>query len=77
MSITAISCQDLDTNIKRISHAVVDRLGCKVSGFQVGMIDGMYILMGKTNSFYHKQLASHAALAAVEHVSISNRIEVI
>ena len=76
MTILVEDAVDFDATLRKITKAVLDKLGGKIIDFAISQIDGVIILSGKTSSFYLKQLASHAALGAVDQVPISNRIEV-
>ena len=43
---------------------------------QVPVRDDEVVLTGRTSSYYNKQLATHAALEALEDTPLSNDIEV-
>ena len=59
----------VEQNVRSRTKSVID-------GLRVEVQDGQLIISGRTSSYYHKQLVSHAALDAAEDVSIRNDVEV-
>ena len=62
-----------------IEKVVEMRTGGSVRDLRVDVHDHLIIISGHTNTYYAKQLASHAALDAVEDrecVTVTNDIEV-
>lgn len=55
---------------------VRQRTNSVIYGLRVQVQDGQLVISGRTSSYYHKQLISHAALDAAEEVSIRNDVEV-
>lgn len=62
--------------VERIEHFVQLRTNGMVRDLQVDVVDGEIILTGRTETYYNKQLATHAVLSAVQDVALTNNIEV-
>lgn len=61
---------------ERIERYVRSRTGGMIKGLRVDVHDRQVVISGRTTTYYNKQLATHAALDAVENVSLTNDIEV-
>ena len=61
---------------EQIEKVVRQQTGGVIRGLRVEVGDDRVILTGRTTTYYHKQLATHAALAALGELALSNRIEV-
>jgi hypothetical protein len=60
-----------------IEKFVQSRTGGMIRGLRVDVHNEEVVLSGRTTTYYNKQLATHAALDAVEDVvSLTNDIEV-
>lgn len=59
-----------------LERLVQTRTGGMVRGLRVDVLDGEVILSGRTSTYYAKQLATHAALNAVDPITVTNAIEV-
>ncbi len=59
----------VEQNVRRRTNSVID-------GLEVQVQDGQLIISGRTSSYYHKQLISHAALDVAQDVAIRNEVEV-
>ena len=62
--------------VEIIERFVQARTSGMIRGLRVDVLDGEVIISGRTSTYYSKQLATHAALHAVEDLPLSNRIEV-
>ncbi|NOX56180.1 MAG: BON domain-containing protein [Planctomycetes bacterium] len=59
-----------------MERLVRSRTGGRIRDLRVEVTSGEIILSGRTTTYYDKQLATHAALAALEDLSLTNEIEV-
>ena len=59
-----------------VERLVRSRTGGRVRDLRVEVTSGEIILSGRTTTYYDKQLTTHAALAALEDLSLTNEIEV-
>jgi len=59
-----------------VERLVRSRTGGRIRDLRVEVTSGEIILSGRTTTYYDKQLATHAALAALEDLSLTNEIEV-
>jgi hypothetical protein len=60
-----------------VERFVRSRTGGMIRGLRVSVIDRDVILTGRTTTYYNKQLATHAALDALEEDTVlTNEIEV-
>lgn len=61
---------------ERIERLVRQRTTGLVRDLKVAALPGEIVLTGRASTYYAKQLATHAALDAVEHLTLTNDIEV-
>ena len=61
---------------ERIERLVQLRTGGMIKGLRVDVYEDEVIISGRTTSFYNKQLATHAALNALDSAVLTNAIEV-
>lgn len=61
---------------ERIEQFIRIRTGGTIYGLRVDVLDDTVVLVGRTSTYYNKQLATHAALSAEANRSLSNEIEV-
>jgi hypothetical protein len=59
-----------------IEKFVQSRTGGMIRELRVDVNERDVVLWGRTSTYYSKQLATHAALDATAHVSVTNEIEV-
>ncbi len=69
----ARSMRDLAETVEQL---VLLRTSNRVRNLKVTVTERSVILTGRTSTYYDKQLATHAALDALENISLSNEIEV-
>ena len=62
--------------VERIERFVQNRTGGMIRDLRVEVLDGVVLISGRTATYYNKQLATHAALAVLEEVTLNNEIEV-
>lgn len=62
--------------VERIEEIVRLKTGGMIRGLRVEVGQDNVILTGRTTTFYSKQLATHAALDALDDRSLSNHIVV-
>ena len=67
------SPREIALNVERYVRL---RTGGTIRNLKVEVVDGEVLLTGRTSTYYNKQLATHAALDAVEELSLTNDIEV-
>jgi len=71
---------DIAGSVSQSIERVVElRTGCSVRELRVDVHEHSIVLLGRTSTYYAKQLASHAALDAVDdrdEITLSNQIEV-
>ena len=65
-----------DRVVEKVEKVVRLRTGGMIRGLRVEVGDGRVVLTGCTSTFHCKQLATHAALAALGGRTLSNLIEV-
>jgi len=61
---------------ERIEHYVHTRTGGNIRNLRVDIDHDMIVLSGQTGSYYNKQLATHAVLAALTDADLKNDITV-
>lgn len=61
---------------ERIEQCVRLRTGGMIRGLRVDVHDDEVVISGRTTTYYNKQLATHAALDAVDEMNLTNDIEV-
>ena len=59
-----------------IERHVRSRTAGQIRGLRVEITQGEVVISGRTSTYYNKQLATHAALDAAEHLVLTNDIEV-
>jgi len=59
-----------------VEQLVRDRTMGLIQGLHVEVFDNELVLNGRTSTYYAKQLATHAALDACDHITLTNDIEV-
>ena len=62
--------------VERIEQFVRNRTGGMIRDLRVEILDGEVFITGRTATYYNKQLATHAALAVLDDVTLKNEIEV-
>jgi hypothetical protein len=67
------SPREIAENVERYVRL---RTGGTIRSLKVEVLDREVLLTGRTSTYYNKQLATHAALDAVEELSLTNDIEV-
>jgi hypothetical protein len=68
--------QDRQTVVDRLERLIRERTGGLIRGLRVEVLPGQVIVSGRANTYYLKQLATHAALEAAENLEFTNAIEV-
>lgn len=61
---------------EKIKQTITFRTGSQVQSLQVDILGEIVVLSGRTDSFYNKQLATHAALSEIDQYALSNNIRV-
>jgi len=61
---------------RRIEEVVRSRTGVAICNLQVDVSGDQVTLSGRTATYYHKQLATHAVLHAIAERTLCNEIEV-
>jgi hypothetical protein len=64
------------TLVERIEQYVQSRTGGMIRGLHVEIVGDDVFVSGRTSTYYNKQLATHAVLAAVQGINLTNDIEV-
>lgn len=59
-----------------VERLIVERTMGSIRGLRVDVFDKEVVLNGRSSTFYAKQLATHAALDACDHITLTNDIEV-
>ena len=59
-----------------VEQLILARTGGRIRDLRVEVTNREIILLGRTSTYYNKQLATHAVLDSVEGVSLTNDIEV-
>jgi len=67
------SRQTLSEHIERL---VRQRTSGLIRDLKIDVLPGEILLTGRAATYYAKQLATHAALDACEHLTLTNDIEV-
>lgn len=67
------SRQTLSEHIERL---VRQRTSGLIRDLKIDVLPGEILLTGRASTYYAKQLATHAALDACEHLTLTNDIEV-
>jgi hypothetical protein len=69
---------DLSTleDLNRLSEQVARRLSGRVRGLCLALQNGGLVLRGRAATYYAKQLAQHAVMAATAVPILANQIEV-
>jgi hypothetical protein len=60
----------------RVERLVRERTSGLIRGLRIEVTPGEIVLNGRASTYYAKQLATHAALDACEHLTLTNDIEV-
>ncbi|KAA0137402.1 MULTISPECIES: BON domain-containing protein [Gimesia] len=61
---------------EKIEQTIALRTGSQVQSLKVDILGEIVVLSGRTDSFYHKQLATHAALSEIDQYALTNNIRV-
>lgn len=61
---------------RRVEEVVTSRTGVAIRDLRVDVTADQVVLSGRTTSYYHKQLATHAVLNAIDERTLVNEIEV-
>ena len=61
----------------RIERTIRSRAGGRIQDLRVEVNGGDVVVSGRTNTYYAKQLATHAAMDEISQRSLTNSIEVI
>ena len=61
---------------EQIERCVRIRTGGMIRGLRVDVLDDDVVISGRTTTYYNKQLATHAALDAINEMTLVNDIEV-
>ena len=61
---------------ERIERCVRIRTGGMIRGLRADVHDDDVVISGRTTTYYNKQLATHAALDAINEMTLINDIEV-
>ena len=59
-----------------VEQRVRERTMGQIRCLRVDVFDNEVVLNGRTSTYYAKQLATHAALDACDHITLTNDIEV-
>ena len=62
--------------VERIERHVQSRTGGMIRSLHVEVVGEDVFVSGRTSTYYNKQLATHAVLAAVQGMNLTNDIEV-
>lgn len=62
--------------VEKIERLVRQRTSGLIRDLKIGSVPGEIILTGRATTYYAKQLATHAALDACDHLTLTNDIEV-
>ena len=62
--------------VDRIERLIAERTSGLIKGLRVEVFPGEVVLSGWTQTYYAKQLATHAALDVIETGTLVNSIEV-
>lgn len=64
------------TLVEQVERLVRQRTSGLVRDLKISALPGEIILSGRAATYYAKQLATHAALDACDHLTLTNDIEV-
>ena len=64
------------TLAEQIERLVRQRTSGLIRDLKIDVLPGEILLTGRAQTYYAKQLATHAALDACEHFTLTNDIEV-
>lgn len=73
-TLNTTSDQGLVTRLERLVHG---RTGSRIRDLSIEVLDDQVILNGRANTYYAKQLATHAALGEVWPRTLINSIDVV
>ena len=62
--------------VEKIERIVRLRTGGMIRGLRVSVVESEVVITGRATTYYTKQLATHAAMDAVQDLNLSNDIEV-
>lgn len=62
--------------VERLEHFVNTRTNGMIRHLEVSVVENDVIISGKANTYYTKQLATHAILELVQGFTLTNNIEV-
>lgn len=62
--------------LERIERLVRQRTTGLIRELKISALPGEIVLSGRATTYYAKQLATHAALEACDHLTLTNDIEV-
>lgn len=68
---------DLNSFALRLERLVQGRTGSRIRDLHVEVRDSEVVLTGRANSYYAKQLATHATLGEVAPRALTNAIDVV
>jgi hypothetical protein len=63
-------------NVSQLQLLIQTRLGKRVSDFQLILVDGGWVIRGRSQTYYAKQLAQEAVLEMTDLPIIANSIQV-
>jgi hypothetical protein len=63
-------------NVSQLQLLIQTRLGKGVSNFQLILVDGGWVIRGRTQTYYAKQLAQEAVMELTDVPIIANSIQV-
>lgn len=70
------SLDALSALAERVERLVRQRTSGLIRDLKVSVLPGEILLTGRAATYYAKQLATHAALDAADHYTLTNDIEV-
>lgn len=62
--------------IERLERLIQQRTSGGIEQLQIDVVADEVVLSGRTHTYYTKQLATHAALEALDQFILTNNIEV-
>lgn len=71
----AFTLKDQET-VEDVTHAIRIATGGIVRGLKIESIENQIYITGSTDSYYHKQLVTRAALEVCEHNVLHNNVVV-
>ena len=63
--------------LENLENQVLSRLGRRIRGFRVQLLNGGLMLTGTTTTYYAKQMAQHYVMEMTNLRILSNAIEVV